>query len=140
MPTQCSICESARALVKRPKTGQQVCKQCFFDVFETEVHETITKSGAGGGSIFERGERVAIGASGGKGTLRHRGQRNSLTSDSTVLAHVLTTLNQRYDYGLDLHLLSIDEGIKGYRDDSLEVGLLKATSFMHENLKLTNRP
>ncbi|EJT52104.1 hypothetical protein A1Q1_06642 [Trichosporon asahii var. asahii CBS 2479] len=106
MPTQCSICESARALVKRPKTGQQVCKQCFFDVFETEVHETITKSGAGGGSIFERGERVAIGASGGK--------------DSTVLAHVLTTLNQRYDYGLDLHLLSIDEGIKGYRDDSLE--------------------
>ena len=132
MPTQCSICESARALVKRPKTGQQVCKQCFFDVFETEVHETITKSGAGGGSIFERGERVAIGASGGKGTLRHRGQRNSLTSDST--------LNQRYDYGLDLHLLSIDEGIKGYRDDSLEVGLLKATSFMHENLKLTNRP
>lgn len=76
MPIQCSICESARALVKRPKTGQQVCKQCFFDVFETEVHETITKSGAGGGSIFQRGERVAIGASGGKGTPQHRGLRN----------------------------------------------------------------
>lgn len=30
-------------------------------------------------------------------------------------------LNQRYDYGLDLYLLSIDEGITGYRDDSLEV-------------------
>ncbi len=42
-------------------------------------------------------------------------------SDSTVLAHVLTLLNQRYDYGLDLFLLSIDEGITGYRDDSLEV-------------------
>ena len=43
--------------------------------------------------------------------------------DSTVLAHVLTLLNTRYDYGLDLFLLSIDEGITGYRDDSLEVRL-----------------
>jgi len=41
--------------------------------------------------------------------------------DSTVLAHVLSVLNKRYEYGLDLYLLSIDEGITGYRDDSLEV-------------------
>jgi cytoplasmic tRNA 2-thiolation protein 1 len=33
----------------------------------------------------------------------------------------MTTLNSRYDYGLDLFLLSVDEGIVGYRDDSLEV-------------------
>lgn len=32
----------------------------------------------------------------------------------------MKTLNDRYDYGLDLILLSIDEGISGYRDDSLE--------------------
>ena len=32
----------------------------------------------------------------------------------------MKTLNERYNYGLDLCLLSIDEGIKGYRDDSLE--------------------
>jgi len=30
-------------------------------------------------------------------------------------------LNERYDYGIHLYLLSIDEGITGYRDDSLEV-------------------
>ena len=29
-------------------------------------------------------------------------------------------LNDRYNYGLDLILLSVDEGITGYRDDSLE--------------------
>lgn len=29
-------------------------------------------------------------------------------------------LNERYDYGLNLVLLSIDEGITGYRDDSLD--------------------
>ncbi|WVW85701.1 cytoplasmic tRNA 2-thiolation protein 1 [Kwoniella bestiolae CBS 10118] len=101
-PTPCSLCHTARALVKRPKTGQQVCKDCFFEVFETEVHNTIVE----GKGIFERGEKVAIGASGGK--------------DSTVLAHVLSVLNKRYHYGLDLFLLSIDEGITGYRDDSLE--------------------
>ena len=31
-------------------------------------------------------------------------------------------LNEQYAYGLDLMLLSVDEGIAGYRDDSLEVG------------------
>lgn len=57
---------SARALVKRPKTGQQVCKSCFFEVFETEVHNTIVE----GKGVFSRGEKVAIGASGGKGEFR----------------------------------------------------------------------
>lgn len=32
----------------------------------------------------------------------------------------MKTLNERHNYGLDLVLLSVDEGIKGYRDDSLE--------------------
>jgi cytoplasmic tRNA 2-thiolation protein 1 len=32
----------------------------------------------------------------------------------------MTTLNKKYNYGLDLVLLSVDEGITGYRDDSLE--------------------
>ena len=63
-PKLCSLCHVNRALVKRPKTGQQVCKDCFFEVFETEVHNTITE----GNGIFHRGEKVAIGASGGKGT------------------------------------------------------------------------
>ena len=34
----------------------------------------------------------------------------------------MKVLNERYNYGIDLVLLSIDEGITGYRDDSLEVG------------------
>lgn len=104
-PRPCQLCNTSRAVLKRPKTGQSVCKECFFQVFETEVHETILAAYDGQG-LFKRGERVAIGASGGK--------------DSTVLAHVMTTLNKRYDYGLNLYLLSIDEGITGYRDDSLE--------------------
>ncbi|GIM11593.1 hypothetical protein Vretimale_15091, partial [Volvox reticuliferus] len=100
-PRSCIKCQSSKAMLKRPKTQEQVCRGCFFTLFEEEVHETIVQT-----KLFKPGERVAIAASGGK--------------DSTVLAHIMTTLNARYGYGLDLFLLSIDEGIAGYRDDSLE--------------------
>ncbi|KAH0562649.1 nucleotidyltransferase [Trichoglossum hirsutum] len=99
-PSSCAIC-SSRALIVRPKNHQKLCKSCFLSIFEEEIHHTITTN-----TLFQYGERVAIGASGGK--------------DSTVLASVLKTLNERHDYGVDFVLLSIDEGIKGYRDDSLE--------------------
>jgi len=101
MPIKCEICSKKNAFLKRPKTGSAACKECFYWAFETEIHHTITS-----GKLFKSGEKVAIGASGGK--------------DSTVLAYVLRKLNEKYNYGLDLHLLSIDEGITGYRDDSLE--------------------
>lgn len=61
-PRNCALCNEARAILKRPKTGQQICKECFFYVFETEVHNTITEA-----CLFKPGDRVAIGASGGKG-------------------------------------------------------------------------
>ncbi|OTB11163.1 hypothetical protein K445DRAFT_68925 [Daldinia sp. EC12] len=100
-PALCALCKTERALIKRPKNYQKLCKGCFIRIFEDEVHHTITSS-----QLFFPGEKVAIGASGGK--------------DSTVLASVLKTLNERHNYGVELILLSIDEGIKGYRDDSLE--------------------
>lgn len=96
----CELCHGRKAVMKRPKNLQKLCKYCFFKVFETEIHNTIVDA-----NLFSPGEKVAIGASGGK--------------DSTVLASVLKTLNERYNYGVKLVLLSIDEGIKGYRDDSL---------------------
>ena len=42
----------------------------------------------------------------------------------------MKTLNERYKYGLNLFLLSIDEGITGYRDDSLEVSNKWALPFL----------
>ena len=78
-----------------------MCRECFFFAFEEEVHATIKEE-----KLFSRGERVALGASGGK--------------DSTVLIHTMCTLNKRHDLGLELLLLTVDEGIKGYRDDSIE--------------------
>ncbi|XP_064396391.1 cytoplasmic tRNA 2-thiolation protein 1-like [Halichondria panicea] len=101
MPVLCAVCSTNNAALKRPKTGQVICKECFYAAFEDEVHRTIVTH-----QLFSPGETIAIGASGGK--------------DSTVLAHIMKTLNDRHSYGLNLILLSIDEGITGYRDDSLE--------------------
>ena len=75
--------------------------ECFFDQFESEIHYTIVSN-----RLFEKNEKVAVGASGGK--------------DSTVLAYILNLLNKKYDYDLNLVLVSVDEGITGYRDDSLK--------------------
>uniref|UniRef100_A0A182V0J0 Cytoplasmic tRNA 2-thiolation protein 1 n=1 Tax=Anopheles merus TaxID=30066 RepID=A0A182V0J0_ANOME len=101
MPVPCGSSCGRNAFMRRPKTGDTLCKECFFLAFETEIHNTIQQE-----QLFRPGEKVAIAASGGK--------------DSTVLAHVMNLLNKRYNYGLDLVLLSIDEGITGYRDDSLK--------------------
>lgn len=43
-------------------------------------------------------------------------------------------LNDRYNYGLNLFLLSIDEGITGYRDDSLEVFAIIYLCFININI------
>ncbi|KAM7537747.1 hypothetical protein Aperf_G00000072138 [Anoplocephala perfoliata] len=96
----CARCGS-KAFIKRPKTDDALCRDCFVWCFEEEIHWTIKTA-----KLLSKGDKVAIGASGGK--------------DSTVLAYVMKTLNERYDYGVELILLSIDEGISGYRDDSLE--------------------
>ena len=100
-PHICEICTTARAQILRPKNHARLCAPCFIALFEDEVAETVKMN-----QLFQSGEQVAIGASGGK--------------DSTVLASVLKTLNERHQWGLNLVLLSVDEGIQGYRDHSLE--------------------
>ncbi|KAF8568473.1 hypothetical protein P879_03651 [Paragonimus westermani] len=99
-PLPCSRCD-AKGYIKRPKTGDVLCRDCFSWCFEEEVHWTIKNA-----NLLQPGDRIAIGASGGK--------------DSTVLAYIMKLLNTRYNYGVELMLLSIDEGISGYRDESLE--------------------
>lgn len=102
MPPQiCQSCRTSRAQILRPKNHARICAPCFIAIFEDEIAETVESA-----KLFYPGESIAIGASGGK--------------DSTVLASVLKTLNDRRKWNLDLVLLSIDEGITGYRDHSLE--------------------
>lgn len=62
MPVVCIKCEVNNAAVQRPSTKDPMCKECFFEVFEDEVHDVIMTY-----KLFKRGERVAVAVSGGKG-------------------------------------------------------------------------
>lgn len=97
----CIKCETKRALIRKRDIGL-LCKECFSDAFEEEIHQTIVETGM----FNNTNKKVAIGASGGK--------------DSTVLIHVITKLNKKHNYNIEPFLLSIDEGIAGYRNDSLK--------------------
>ena len=98
---KCNYCQIEKPSLKRPKTGKLSCIKCFIKYFEEEIHQTIIDY-----NFFSKGETVAIGISGGK--------------DSTVLAYVINKLNNEHNYGLNIQLVAIDEGIKGYRDGSIE--------------------
>lgn len=100
-PMACECCGVRRAAIVRSRDRARVCKECFYELFETEIHELLTAT-----NMFPRGTRVGVGISGGK--------------DSTVLAYVLDKLNRKHDYGIELVLLCVDEGISGYRDCSID--------------------
>lgn len=52
----CHSCGTARAVLRRPKTGSQLCRECFYAALEGEVHETVVAN-----RLFKRGERVRRG-------------------------------------------------------------------------------
>lgn len=111
---KCAQCQG-KGIIKLPSTGLPSCLPCFYSSFESRIHQTVIQE-----QLFRPHDKVAIGASGGK--------------DSTVLAYVLQKLNREQGYALDLQLLSIDEGITGYRDDSLRTVQSNALTY---NLPLT---
>jgi len=45
-----------------------MCRECFFAAFENEVHQTVTDA-----QLFKEGDKIAVGASGGKGLCCCRG-------------------------------------------------------------------
>jgi uncharacterized protein (TIGR00269 family) len=69
---------------------------------EEKTAKTISKF-----SMVQHGDRVAIGVSGGK--------------DSLSLLYVLKKLFDDHDNNNELVAVTIDEGIKGYRDESLQI-------------------
>lgn len=115
---ECAACNVAAAVVRRSYSGLPYCRKCFIDAFEEEIYQTIERH-----RLIVDGDVVCIGVSGGK--------------DSSVLAHVLATLKERYSRKWTLHLLAADEGITGYRDYSLNV-VLNMKNRNYDGLKILN--
>lgn len=99
----CTKCQKEESLYYRAYSGEYLCKKCFLRSIESKSAKTISKY-----SMIEYGDKVAVGVSGGK--------------DSLSLLYVLKMLfDQHPNNGNELVAVTIDEGIKGYRDESLQI-------------------
>lgn len=93
-------CECGKpAIIFRAYEGRALCKAHFTGSVEKKVLATIKKH-----RLIARGDRIAVGLSGGK--------------DSSLVLWLLKKLQPRL--GLKLHAILIDEGISGYRNVSIE--------------------
>ncbi|VVB93985.1 tRNA 2-thiocytidine biosynthesis protein TtcA [uncultured archaeon] len=96
---KCQRC-SKTAVVFQKYSNAHFCKPHFIEDVERKIKRDIRKFG-----MIKKGERIAIALSGGK--------------DSTALLYVLHKIFQnRRD--LELLAVTIDEGIHGYREHTLE--------------------
>ncbi len=99
----CTKCQKSESIYLRAYSGEHLCKKCFLHSIESKAAKTISKY-----SMIEYGDKVAVGVSGGK--------------DSLSLLYVLKMLfNQHPNNGNELVAITIDEGIKGYRDEALQI-------------------
>lgn len=99
----CTKCQKEESLYYRAYSGEYLCKKCFLRSIESKAAKTVSKY-----SMIEYDDKVAVGVSGGK--------------DSLSLLYVLKMLfDQHPNNGNELVAVTIDEGIKGYRDESLQI-------------------
>jgi uncharacterized protein (TIGR00269 family) len=100
MSKECSKCKKNPSIYLRQYSGEFLCKKCFLRSIEYKAKRTISKY-----SMIRHGDTVAVAVSGGK--------------DSLVLLNVLR--NTLANQGSQLVAITVDEGIKGYRDESLNI-------------------
>jgi uncharacterized protein (TIGR00269 family) len=96
---KCSKC-AGDAVIFLPYAKTHLCERDFNAMFEKRFRATIRDF-----KMIKKGEHIAVALSGGK--------------DSTVLMHLLHRLKE--DLPFELVAVTIDEGIKGYRSNSLAV-------------------
>ncbi|HZT34272.1 MAG TPA: TIGR00269 family protein [Nitrososphaera sp.] len=102
MDRLCTKCQKEAIVIKRDYSGESLCKKCFLRSIEEKVARTISKY-----SMVRYRDRVAVGVSGGK--------------DSLSLLVILDRLFKKRDNGNELVAVTIDEGITGYREESLQI-------------------
>jgi len=108
----CSICSSS-AFYRREYEGVNLCKRCFKQSIEDKVRTTISRN-----KMFGPRDHIAVAVSGGK--------------DSQSLLYILSKLKSRFPLS-KLTAVTVDEGIKGYREEALSLAKALTESLMIEH-------
>jgi cytoplasmic tRNA 2-thiolation protein 1 len=96
--TECSRCGGVVFYARR-YSGEALCVACFKASIVEKTRRTISKY-----DMLDHGQRVGVAVSGGK--------------DSLSLLQVLHSLNEKK--GCEIVALTVDEGVEGYREESIE--------------------
>ena len=98
MTRTCSKCKKPAVTFIR-YNGTHLCKDHFIQYFEKRVKKDIKKQGK-----TEGNSKIGVAVSGGK--------------DSIVALHIINDIfSQRPN--IEIHAITVDEGIKNYRDKSI---------------------
>lgn len=97
----CTLCGRNDAVYGRSYSGENLCARCFCKTVEDRVRRTISKY-----EMLEQKDKFMIAVSGGK--------------DSVTLLHILTKIEKAYP-NVFFCAGTVDEGIRGYRDEALSI-------------------
>ncbi len=95
----CDRCENP-AVYTRKYSGQKLCSECFSNSIVRKTAKTISKY-----NMIQHNELVAVAVSGGK--------------DSLVLLKIIHEMATTHNFRIKV--ITIDEGIPGYRNEALEI-------------------
>ncbi len=97
----CTGCKKKDFVYHRKYSGEKYCKKCFCTSIEKKVARTVSKY-----QMLSSTDLITVGLSGGK--------------DSVVLTQLLNEMEKRFPNS-KLITITIDEGIKNYREESVEI-------------------
>ncbi len=96
---KCDRCENLAAYTRK-YSGEHLCTVCFSDSILRKTARTISKY-----NMIKNDDLVAVAVSGGK--------------DSLVLLQILDKMSKNHNFRIKV--ITIDEGIAGYRNEALEI-------------------
>jgi len=98
--TACTFCRRRDAIYMRSYSGERLCGKCFTRSIENKVRATIARY-----DMFKPSDNIMVAVSGGK--------------DSVTLLHILAKIEREFPKAR-LCAVTVDEGIRGYRDEALK--------------------
>ena len=102
---QCSKCGNPKVIIKKPQSGQLLCKDCFIESIEKKVIQTIKKE-----KLLDKGDKGLVALSGGK--------------DSVTTLEILISYRERII--IDICAVTVDEGIANYRQAGVDIAIRHA--------------
>lgn len=103
----CTKCGGSPVIIQKKASGQMLCRDCFIESTREKVLKDIRKY-----KLIKKGDNVLMALSGGK--------------DSVMALNILNSLRERNI--IDMIAVTIDEGIKGYREEGVRIARENAVS------------